>query len=78
MKYIKDYAKIAHPLNNLLRKETTFQWSSDCNEAFIALKDALVKPPILTYPKMDWPFILTTNVSTFAISYILGQKDDNN
>ena len=72
-KFVKDYAKRAVPLNNLLAKNTEFQWKHECELAFQDLKEALIKPPILAFPDFDNEFVLTTDASGQAIGYILGQ-----
>jgi hypothetical protein len=38
---IKNFEAIATPLNNLLKKEAVFVWSSECLRAFNTLKKAL-------------------------------------
>jgi transposase InsO family protein len=76
-KFIKDYAHIAAPLNNLLRKDTKFVWSPECEQAFKTLKKHLISSPILAYPCFDRQFILYCDASKQAIGYILGQKDEN-
>ena len=76
-RFVKNYAKIASPLNALLHKDTEFKWTEQCQKAFTTLKQALVTTPILAYPNMRDPFILSTDASGTAIGYILEQKDDN-
>ena len=44
---IKDFAKIAHPLTQLMQREVPFHWSNDCQKAFEELRNALVSSPIL-------------------------------
>ena len=75
-KFVKDYAKIASPLTALLKKNQQFYWTSDCQNAFENLKDRLTTAPILTFPKMDKPFILSTDASEYSVGYILSQKHD--
>ena len=75
-KFIKDFSAIAAPLNALLSKDTNFEWTLDCQNAFDTLKNALSSAPILAYPDFSKPFILYTDASSTAISYILGQRDD--
>ena len=72
-RFVKDFAKIAAPLNNLLKKDTVFLWNAECQAAFQTLRDAMTTTPILSYPQMDQPFILTTDASTHAIGYVLSQ-----
>ena len=77
-RFVKDYAKIAVPLNNLLQKDKEFNWTESCQKSFDTLKQALTSAPILAYPDMSKPFIFTCDASGLAIGYILGQLDENN
>ncbi|CAC5402690.1 unnamed protein product [Mytilus coruscus] len=74
-KFIKNFAYIAKPLTNFTKKEVPFEWSEKCQKSFDKLKDALCSPPVLAYPDLSKPFILTTDASGTAIGYILGQFD---
>ena len=76
-KFVKGFSIIASPLNALLRKEAKFTWSDECQTAFDSLKEALTSAPILAYPDMNKPFILSCDASGTAIGYVLGQLDDN-
>ena len=77
-KYVKVYAKIVAPLNLLLPKDISFKWTSDCENAFKTLKQALLTAPVLGYPNLNKPFILACDVSGSAIGYILSQLGDDN
>ena len=52
--YIED--SYHYLLNKLLRKDTEFQWSIQCQLAFNHLKNALCKKPILQYPNVKKPY----------------------
>ena len=75
-KFVKDYAKIAQPLNNLLKKNTKFEWTKECENAFNVLKTKLVKAPILRYPHFDEEFVLAVDSSDYSIGYVLSQEHD--
>ena len=78
-RFVKDFAKIAQPLNNLLKKDIAFKWSQECQEAFDKLKLALTSEPVmLAYPRFDKEFILFCDASNSHLGYILSQKDDQN
>ena len=77
-KFLQNYAKITVPLNALLQNDTPFEWNNDCQSAFETLKNALTTAPILAYPDMSKPFVLTCDASGTAIGYILGQLDAQN
>nr|GEV28382.1 DNA-directed DNA polymerase [Tanacetum cinerariifolium] len=75
-KFIKDFSKIARPMTRLLEKDTPFHFSKKCVEAFQTLKRKLTEALILIAPDWDMPFELMCNASDFAISAVLGQRQD--
>ena len=76
-RFVKDFAKIASPLNRLTRKSVSFVWDESCLCAFQEMKARLCSPPILAYPNFSQPFHLYTDASQHAIGYILGQVIDH-
>ena len=76
-RFVDSFAKIAVPLTNLLKKENErkFKWTVECQTAFDKLKLALQTPPVLAYPDMNKPFVLTCDASNSAIGFVLGQLD---
>ena len=76
-KYIKDYCKIINPLTNLTCHDVPFVWDENCESAFQNLKQKLLEPPILAYPRFDeTQFILQTNASRKGLGFILAQIQD--
>ena len=43
-KFVKEFATIASPLHDLLRKNSKFVWTDTCQEAFSTLKERLTQP----------------------------------
>ena len=76
-KFIKDFPKIARPLNSLLKKGTPFIWTNDQQQAFDYLKNQLIQAPILQYPDFDKEFIVYTDASGTGLGAVLFQKDEN-
>jgi hypothetical protein len=73
-KFIKNFAKIATPLTNLLKKSVvTYDWDKVCDEAFEALKGILVKAQVLKLPDFDKDFEIHSNASNFAIGGVIVQ-----
>lgn len=62
-RFIKSFSTLVEPLSKLLRKDEDFIWTEDCQIAFETLKRKLTSVPILAYPNMNKPFILTTDAS---------------
>ena len=50
--FILGFSKIAKPLNDLLRKDISFCWKDEQQEAFDTLKEKLVIAPILKRPDL--------------------------
>jgi hypothetical protein len=74
-KFIKNFAKIATPLTNLLKKSVvTYEWEEACGEAFEALKGILVNAPVLKLPDFDKDFEIHSNAFDFAIRRVIVQE----
>ncbi|GBG79263.1 hypothetical protein CBR_g29415 [Chara braunii] len=72
-RFIKGFATIAGPLTNLLRKDQSFIWTSECDQAFSKLKVALISAPVRIRPDPEKPFVLIIDWQPEAISAILAQ-----
>jgi len=73
-KFIKNFAKIAAPLTNLLKKfAVTYDWDEACDEAFGTLKGILVKAPVLKLPDFDKDFEIHSDASDFTIGGVIVQ-----
>ena len=72
-KFIKDFARIAKPLTNCLRKGEAIEHTKTFIDAFQKCKSILTSSQILIYPDFEKPFILTTDASNFAIGAVLSQ-----
>ncbi len=71
-KFIKNFAKIAAPLTNLLKKSAvTYEWEGTCDEAFETLKGILVKALMLKLLDFDKDFEIHSDASDFAIGGVL-------
>ena len=51
-KFIKGYAKVIALMEKLLKKDTKFQWTTDCQESLDKLKNKMATTPILVF--LDW------------------------
>lgn len=75
-RFIPNFANICNPLNKLLRKNETFIWSAECQNAFEMLKKSLLSPNVLQFPDFQKQFILTTDASKVACGAVLAQLHD--
>ena len=72
-KFIQNFSTKAKPLIELTKKNHPFLWTQDCENAFILLKEHLIKAPVLQYPDFSKRFILTTDASNVGLDAVLSQ-----
>lgn len=71
-RFIKNYATLASPLTDLLRKEA-FKWTEHAQAAFETLKVCLSSTPVLALPNFNETFHVETDASGVGIGAILSQ-----
>lgn len=80
-KYIKDYAKIAQPLTNLLKSDYSkkkFVLPDDAKTAFETLKKCLSTPPVLAHFNEHNKIHIYTDGSKHGLGAVLTQVDQDN
>ena len=76
-KFIRDYGRIAKPLNNLTRKGEGFYWSDDCQAAFEELKRRLVEAPVLAHFRPGRDTKVETDASDGVVAGVLSQLGED-
>lgn len=72
-RFIKEYGRIARPLNRLTRKELPFVFDDECLRTFKELKKRLVSSPLLAHFEPELPSRLETDASEGVIAGVLSQ-----
>ncbi|XP_058726390.1 uncharacterized protein LOC131597732 [Vicia villosa] len=70
-KFVAKSTQHALPLFKLLHKETTFEWTEECERALSHLKQALPSPPVLSRPEAGETLYLYLVVAAEAVSEAL-------
>ena len=73
-KFVPRFADISRPLTRLTRKETTFNWTPECQKSFELLKSYLCGEPILKYADTSKPYTLYTDTSKYSWVGVLTQS----
>jgi len=74
-RFIENFAKMLKLLSNLTKKDCTWNWGIEQQNAFEMLKKAFTTAPILRIPNDKDLFKLSTDASNFARDIVLSQKD---
>jgi RNase H-like domain found in reverse transcriptase len=75
-RFIKDFAKVAAPLNKLTGK-IDWIWEEDQQWVFNTLKKIVTSDPILVLPNETGKFIIECDASDYATGAILSQQQED-
>lgn len=73
-RFIANYALIAAPLTDLLKKDS-FTWSVEAEASFVRMKAAMTTAPVLRLPDFGLPFCIETDASDTGIGAVLLQEN---
>ncbi|GJP66599.1 hypothetical protein CLOP_g23514 [Closterium sp. NIES-67] len=76
-RFVPQYAKIAAPLRNLLKKNTPYKWEPKHQEAVQQLKQALTSAPVLILPDPERNYVIKADASDQAVRAVLMQDQGN-
>ena len=76
-KFIPNLATIAHPLYNLLRKDSTWKWTNQCRTAIESIKAEVISPRFLTHFNPNLPVKLVCDASSIGIGAVLAHVMPN-
>lgn len=76
-RFILDYSKITNPLTALTKKNCKFEWTSQTQEVFNALRSRFLQAPVLIHPNFDRAFVVETDASDTATGGILSQQGED-
>ena len=76
-RFIYSYSKLASPLTCLIKKDVPFEWTTECQSVFNALKKAFTSDVILRHYNSDLKIVVETDASDYVSEGILSQYDKN-
>ncbi|CAI7802842.1 unnamed protein product [Closterium sp. NIES-53] len=76
-RFVPQYAKIAAPLTDLLKKDTPFKWDTPHQQAIEQLQTALTTAPVLILPDPEKDYVVEADASDQAVGAVLMQDHGN-
>ncbi|GJP40908.1 hypothetical protein CLOM_g571 [Closterium sp. NIES-68] len=76
-RFVPQYAKIAAPLTDLLKKNTPYKWEPQHHEAVELLKQALTSAPVLILPDPERDYVIEADASDQTVGAVLMQDQGN-
>jgi hypothetical protein len=73
-RFIHDFSKVAKPITELLKNQTKFVWSLECEKAFRILKKSLTTALVLAQPDIEKPFDVYCDASSIGLGCVLMQE----
>ena len=75
-RFIAKLTATCEPIFKLLKKDQTVVWDDKCQQAFDAIKNYLINPPVLQPPKPGRPLILYLAIEKDIVGAMLAQEDE--
>ncbi|KAK1647758.1 hypothetical protein QYE76_065563 [Lolium multiflorum] len=72
-RFIEGFSKIAGPMTKLLKKNTPFVWTDECEASFQTLKDKLTTAPVLAVPEPGKDYTVYCDASKNGLGCVLMQ-----
>ena len=76
-RWIPEFADVASPLHDLLKKSNPWQWTHREAEAFDELKVRCATPPVLAIPQREDKLVVRTDASREGMGIALYRQDDD-
>jgi len=73
-RFIKDFARVARPMNVLMRKDEKWWWGDEQQKAFDELKKIFTTKPVLAALDLDKEFQVEADASNYATGGVLSMK----
>ena len=70
-RFLSRAAEKSLPFFKVLKKANEFEWTEECHETFLKLKEYLSSPPVLTRPSPSEVIIVYLAISDYAVGSVL-------
>lgn len=66
-RFFENLSTVLYPINNLLKDRETFQWSRECQRAFIEVKRMMADEKFLVHFDPKLPLVLVTDALPYTV-----------
>ena len=70
-RFIQQLSTLLQPLNELLKSNRRWEWTSECQSAFVKAKERLVSAPVLAHYDPSLPLKLAGDASAYGIGAVI-------
>eukprot|EP00731_Ephydatia_muelleri_P017067 Em0010g165a len=70
-RFIQQLSTLLQPLNELLKSNRRWEWTSECQSAFVKAKECLVSAPVLAHYDPSLPLKLAGDASAYGIGAVI-------
>ena len=70
-KFLQNLLTLLHPLKTLLKDDKSWDWTQECEKAFIAAKKLLTAPPVLVHYGPSLPIQMAGDASAYGIGAVI-------
>ncbi|XP_055522647.1 uncharacterized protein K02A2.6-like [Wyeomyia smithii] len=76
-RFVRNIHELRHPLDKLLKKDTKWQWNTDCQRSFEQFKQVLQSELLLTHYDPKLPIIVAADASNTGIGAVIFHEFPN-
>ena len=76
-RFIQQLSTLLQPLNELLKSNRRWEWTSECQSAFVKAKERLVSAPVLAHYDPSLPLKLVGDASAYGIGAVISHTDQD-
>lgn len=76
-KFIPRFSSMLHPMHQLLRKNSSWIWSNECQSSFQSVKSAILSSDVLVHYNPELPLVLAVDSSSYGIGSVLSHRFPN-